>query len=54
MDYIRSIASPGMAKTKSSYEKDYGEYIPGEDDIAHTYSSTEAAEEAILRRVLGE
>lgn len=43
-----------MAKTKSSYEEDYGEYIPGEDDIACTYRSPEAAEEAILRKVLGE
>lgn len=43
-----------MKKTKSSYEEDYGEYIPGEDDIADTYSSAEAAEEAILRKILGE
>ena len=43
-----------MEKTKSTYEEDYGEYVPGEDDIACTYSSAEAAEEAILRKVLGE
>ena len=46
--------SAGMAKAKSSYEADYGEYVPGEDDIARTYRSPEAAEEAILRRVLEE
>ena len=44
----------GMAKTKSSYEEDYGEYDPDEDRIASTYRSVEAAEEAILRKVLGE
>lgn len=43
-----------MAKTASTYEKDYGEYIPGEDDIVRTYRSVDAAEEAILRRVLGD
>ncbi len=43
-----------MAKTKSSYEEDYGEYDPGEDKIACTYRSVDAAEEAILRKVLGE
>ena len=48
------MSSAGMAKTKSSYEADYGEYVPGEDDIACTYRSPEAAEEAILRKVLGE
>lgn len=43
-----------MAKAKSTYEEDYGEYVPGEDDIAYTYKSIDAAEEAVLRRVLGE
>lgn len=43
-----------MAKAASTYEKDYGEYIPGEDDIACTFRSVDAAEEAILRRVLGD
>ena len=43
-----------MAKVASTYEKDYGEYIPGEDDIACTFRSVDAAEEAILRRVLGD
>lgn len=52
--HIRATASAGMSKAKSEYEKDYGEYVEGEDEIAHTYSSAEAAEEAILRKVLGE
>ena len=43
-----------MASTKPSYEEDYGEYVQGEDDVAVTYASPEAAEEAILRRVLAE
>lgn len=47
------MSSAAKAKAKSSYEKDYGEYMPGEDDIACTFSSVDAAEEAILRKVLG-
>ena len=44
----------GMAKTKPSCGEDYGEYDPGEDRIARTYRSVEAAEGAILRKALGE
>lgn len=43
-----------MTKTDMSYEEDYGKYMPGEDVIAVTYDSVDEAEEAILRRVLGE
>ena len=42
-----------MAKASTSYEEDYGKYVPGEDVIAVTYDSADEAEEAILRDVLG-
>lgn len=51
---MRRKSGAGMANTKPSYDADYGEYVPGEDDIAVTHASPEAAEEAILRRVLAE
>ena len=51
---MRRKSGAGTASTKSSYEEDYEEYVQGEDDIAVTYASTEAAEEALLRRVLAE
>ena len=52
---IRPInRAPPMTKTDTSYEEDYGKYMPGEDVIAVTYDSVDEAEEAILRRVLGE
>ena len=41
-----------MAKTATSYSKDFGEYQEDEDEISCTYKSAEEAEDALLKEIL--